>query len=258
MKSAADTDCVIAGRPTVAAKGNILEAINLASSQFAQDYIDRDLVRTGISLVIITAGSAVFEVDYDVLKLTTETLVGNGIGIDLVALSPMPLHSVPLFKYRLPLSAREAMAQASSNELSRLGRTPRDVSSSSASSWSPHEIRKHPINDPESPEKAHLQPLALTSDWSYALPHWIDVSFWFGETLDTDWQDTQKVIRRGFAHGAGIFRSTCRMYELETMGLMDIEVADISIPLLQFPPCPPIRLDNIRSASGEGYDIGTL
>lgn len=47
---------VIAGKPTAASDGNVLEAINLASSQFARDYIDRDLVRTGVSVAVITAG----------------------------------------------------------------------------------------------------------------------------------------------------------------------------------------------------------
>ena len=42
----------ISGRPSTALRGNILEAINIASSQFANDYIDRDLVRTGISIVV--------------------------------------------------------------------------------------------------------------------------------------------------------------------------------------------------------------
>jgi len=40
----------MAGRPSSASQGNILEAINLAAAQFAKDYIDRDLVRTGISV----------------------------------------------------------------------------------------------------------------------------------------------------------------------------------------------------------------
>jgi hypothetical protein len=93
------SDAVVAGKPTSASQGNILEAINLAAAQFAKDYIDRDLVRTGISVIVVTPGTGVFEVDYNMLKLTTDTLMGSGIGIDLVCLSPMPLHSVPLFKY---------------------------------------------------------------------------------------------------------------------------------------------------------------
>lgn len=61
----------IRGRLSTAMKGNVLEAINIASSQFANDYIDRDLIRTGISVVVITAGSGVFDVDRDLLSLTS-------------------------------------------------------------------------------------------------------------------------------------------------------------------------------------------
>jgi hypothetical protein len=90
---------VIAGHPSTAMRGNILEAINLASSQFSCDHIDRDLVRTGVSIAVITPGTGVFEVDYKLLMQTTEKLIENGVGIDLVCLSRVPLHSVPLFKY---------------------------------------------------------------------------------------------------------------------------------------------------------------
>lgn len=55
---------IIAGHPSAAIRGNILEAINLASSQFSCDYIDRDLIRTGVSIAVITAGTGLFEVDY--------------------------------------------------------------------------------------------------------------------------------------------------------------------------------------------------
>lgn len=78
----------IRGRLSSAMKGNILEAINIASSQFANDYIDRDLVRTGISVVVITAGSGVFDVDRDLLNLTS--------GKDL---------------FILPLSARQGLSR---------------------------------------------------------------------------------------------------------------------------------------------------
>ncbi len=89
-------------RPCPAKKGNVLEALSLASSQFSMDHIDRDLVRTGLSVVIITAGTGIFRVPYDLLISTTETLTSNGMGIDLVCLSPMPLHSVPVFQFKSP------------------------------------------------------------------------------------------------------------------------------------------------------------
>ncbi|KKY38556.1 putative vacuolar membrane-associated protein iml1 [Diaporthe ampelina] len=43
-----------------------------------------DLTRTGISIVVISPGPGVFEVEYETLRRTTEALVGNGIGIDLI------------------------------------------------------------------------------------------------------------------------------------------------------------------------------
>lgn len=85
---------------TAARHGNILEAINLAAHQFNRDYIDRDLLRTGTSMLFVTAGTGVFEVDARLLKLTGESLLGNGIGMDIVCLSRRPLHVVPLFKYK--------------------------------------------------------------------------------------------------------------------------------------------------------------
>lgn len=55
----------IEAQPSLAMYGNILEAINLASSQFSHDYIDRDLMRTGISIVVITPCPGMFVVDYE-------------------------------------------------------------------------------------------------------------------------------------------------------------------------------------------------
>ena len=43
--------------------GNFLEAINMATSLFAHDYIDRDLMRTGISVVVISPSPGIFEVE---------------------------------------------------------------------------------------------------------------------------------------------------------------------------------------------------
>ena len=67
----------IRGRLSTAMKGNILEAINIASFQFASDFVDRDLLRTGISVVVITAGSGVFDVDRDLLNLTSGKTSSN-------------------------------------------------------------------------------------------------------------------------------------------------------------------------------------
>ncbi|RMZ75654.1 hypothetical protein DV737_g5172, partial [Chaetothyriales sp. CBS 132003] len=105
----------ITGRLSAAMKGNILEAINLGITQFSDNDEDRDLIRTGVSIVVITAGTGVFEVDRELLKLTSENLTNNGMAIDIVCLSRMPLHSVPLFKYRTPPGNHSSLDDSASS-----------------------------------------------------------------------------------------------------------------------------------------------
>ena len=54
-----------AGRvPSTASQGNLLEAINITLNLLSLHYADRDLHRTGNSVVVISAGSGVFEVRF--------------------------------------------------------------------------------------------------------------------------------------------------------------------------------------------------
>ncbi|KAI9883646.1 MAG: hypothetical protein M1823_004593 [Watsoniomyces obsoletus] len=102
VSDAGGSNKLVLRRPCPAKTGNILEALSLASSQFSMENVDRDLVRTGLSIVIITGGTGIFLVPYDLLISTTEMLTSNGMGIDLVCLSPPPLHSVPVFQVKVP------------------------------------------------------------------------------------------------------------------------------------------------------------
>ena len=77
----------------------MLESVNLALNPFDQHYIDRDLSRTGLTVTIITPGTGHFAVDKNLLRMTTERMTDHGICLDLVCLTKMPLHSVPLFSY---------------------------------------------------------------------------------------------------------------------------------------------------------------
>ncbi|KAJ3078959.1 vacuolar membrane-associated protein iml1, partial [Quaeritorhiza haematococci] len=90
---------VLSGEISPASEGNILEAINLALNPFDKHYIDRDLLRTGLSIVVVTAGTGLFEVDKKLCRLTTQRMIDNGIGLDLVCLSKPPLYTVPLFQF---------------------------------------------------------------------------------------------------------------------------------------------------------------
>lgn len=234
-----DAEPIITGKPSSSMRGNVLEAISLASSQFSTDYIDRDLVRTGLSIVVISPGSGVFEVDDGMLKLTTENLVNNGVGIDLVCLSNMPLHSVPLFKYRLPAAEVEPPKSA----LETLRNTKR-TDTSPAELNSGHSFSVSPIHSvsPEwkrswlgSPTYASS---SSSSEWGYAIPHWVDISYWTSPIYDAG--TTEGIRIRGAAyrgrHGQRRRRNfvpRCRMYELQMMGLMENEMSNISIPYLQ-------------------------
>ncbi|CAK3870518.1 vacuolar membrane-associated IML1 [Lecanosticta acicola] len=84
---------------SLAAESNILEAIHLTALDYADDQTDAYLMSTGTSIIAVTAGAGLFEADHTLLKQTTDLLVGNSIGVDIVALASKPLHPVPLFKY---------------------------------------------------------------------------------------------------------------------------------------------------------------
>lgn len=60
--------------PTGAAQGNFLEAINVTLNVLEKHYMDRDLSRTGNSIVMISPSSGVFRVE-DKLAQITQVLI---------------------------------------------------------------------------------------------------------------------------------------------------------------------------------------
>jgi hypothetical protein len=242
-----ETNTIIAGKPSSANQGNILEAINLAAAQFAKDYIDRDLVRTGISVIVVTPGTGVFEVDYNMLKLTTDTLIGSGIGIDLVCLSPMPLHSVPLFKYRTPSLVSKSKSDGNEytygsamNTAEQDDKTPKQRQPN----FGPVP-RPDPVAPPSGLSDPSIQPSDATDDWKFAMPYWVDVSFWSRSTDDllelTKPRTADRVMKRSRKKRRS-FALRCRLYELQMMGVIENELGDISLPYLEeeysYPPMP--------------------
>ncbi|KAL8706275.1 MAG: hypothetical protein Q9201_000651 [Fulgogasparrea decipioides] len=231
---------IITGNPCSALQGNILEAVNLASSQFSCDYIDRDLVRTGVSVIVITPGTGLFEVDYKLLATTTENLIENGVGIDLVCLSRIPLHSVPLFKYRPPKHSRP-------QELDPRKGSVREVSLS----WLDDSLTVHD-RQPDTGKDASYSSMGtsfgsirerLDAEWDYGIPHWVDVSYWTSS--------------RGGSHGSSVlsdgrharlmmggqlrrkpFMPRARTYEIQMMGVMENSANQIRLPHL--PKAPPV------------------
>jgi hypothetical protein len=88
-----------ARRPSSASQGNVMEAVNVTLNLLQYHYLDRDLHRTGNSIVIISAGNGVFEVDKGLAAITYERMMVNGIGSDMLSLALPPLHTAPFFLY---------------------------------------------------------------------------------------------------------------------------------------------------------------
>ena len=214
----------IIGRPAPAARGNILEAINLASSEFAEDYVDRDLVRTGLSIIVITPGAGIFEVNAGLLNLTTDLLTEAGVGIDLVCLSRVPLHSVPLFQYR----DRRRRPGTPSDE-------PMRGDTSAAVAFHAWESYPDAYNSdfPTPSQEDKKQPCDSNNhyQWFNAIPHWVDVSFWNSPPAFPGEKDSSQ-LQSFFPSWPRNFIPRVRMYEVQMMGIMENEVNNISIPSL--------------------------
>ena len=224
---------VIAGYPSPASKGNILEAINLASSQFSSDYIDRDLVRTGVSIVVISPGAGVFEVDYHLLLATTENLIDNGVGIDLVCLSRMPLHSVPLFKYRPPHSEPKLTITAGTKSNKNNDDTPTGSLIKAQNPGTPPIFASNDVKG----QRFDLQEMVSSKGWCYGIPHWVDISFWNSASVEGP---PPSVVSKKSVDESSFdtpqhktFVPRVRMYELQMMGVMENAIDNIRIPYLR-------------------------
>ena len=240
---------------SLAIHGNVLEAIHLASSQYAHDYIDRDLTRTGISIVVITPGPGVFEVDYETLRRTTEALVGNGIGIDLVCMPAMPLHSVPLFKYRNPHFAE---SQSRGQQLSKSFQS-RD---STPSHPTPVIGSYQSYTESFSPSKAaymakHIESLASmrnADEWCYALPQWLHVSFWTGSADEAlSYEGIALSVANTGEQDKNDFTMRCRMYGLQMRSALDTNEIETAA-LNSDPKFPSSLTTNTKRRQDTGED----
>ncbi|CDS82039.1 related to IML1-subunit of the Seh1-associated complex [Sporisorium scitamineum] len=225
----------MAGRLSYSYEGNLLEAINLALNPFDEHYIDRDLNRTGLSMVFITAGTGHFQVDKKLLRITTERMIENGTGLDLVCLTKMPLHSVPLFHFKshFPDPSELKQSQAAANNHSQ--RRPAHGAGPGMTVHRPgqppllsrHSSSRMPTtssaaaNPPDPLYFDSKRPIEEEEDF-YSMPHWIDCSFY---NLQQD-----KPFR------ADRFVPRCKMYDIQMMGIMENQISDIAIPYLDLKP----------------------
>ncbi|EGC47510.1 vacuolar membrane-associated protein IML1 [Histoplasma capsulatum var. duboisii H88] len=221
----------ISGRPTSALRGNILEAINIASSYLAFEHIGRDLIRTGTSIVVISPGTGVFEVSYEALALTSEVLTSRTIGIDLICLSPMPLHSVPLFKYRLPSEPTSRPGSSISRD-SIFRPSPSD-SHLSGGSFSSKVSRPRSSNATLGPSS---QAATVADNWRYGIPQWIDISYWnpkiYRDSRTAVNKITKSTLPATTKKQVNTFIPRVRMYEIQMMGVMESEQSNICVPYL--------------------------
>lgn len=219
-------DWVISGQPCIAARGNILEAISLGLEHFSYDHIDRDLVRTGASIAIVTPGTGLFDVDHQLLVTTTDNLVANGIDIDLVCLARMPLHSVPLFRYKEHQSRarRQVKEEVQTRNVVSLDSSPHRATASSTY----HPVAASSLEDGTTSIEAEQD--------GWCVPYWIDVSFWTSSS-EVGFEQPKKLQRlsgtsltSSSGHLHKPFRPRVRMYELQMLGVMENAMAKISIP----------------------------
>ncbi|KAG7192647.1 vacuolar membrane-associated protein iml1 [Scheffersomyces spartinae] len=147
----------IEGSLLPASKGNILEAVNLALSTVVDRFRTTDLKHSLNHFVVISPGTGIFDVDYDLFKDTSKRLQNCDSTLDFVCLSQPPLHTVPLFRYKQNGSVK------------------------------------------------------------YAVPNWCDISYYKRLKKTSQW------IPR------------CKIYELQMMGIMEIDKNQIQIDRFRLP-----------------------
>ncbi|KAL7627283.1 vacuolar membrane-associated protein iml1 [Parahypoxylon ruwenzoriense] len=212
----------IKAQSSLAMYGNFLEAISLASSLYAHDYIDRDLLRTGISIVVISPGPGVFEVEYESLRRTTEALVGNGIGIDLICIPNIPLHSVPLFRYRNP-HFLEANQRSQPRSVRSRDSTPKQPTPL-ASSYTTLSESVSPTKAADSSSRVDSASSTLYNDeWAFAVPQWLHISYWTGKSEEAlSYQGiTLSTLSQSPSDCQDEFTIRCRLYDLQMRSVLE-------------------------------------
>ena len=82
-----------------AIKGNLLEAVNLGLTSINDRFRNTDLKHSLNHIMILTPGSGLFDVDYDLLLETSKKISSVDTSLDIICLSQPPLHVTPLFRY---------------------------------------------------------------------------------------------------------------------------------------------------------------
>lgn len=91
---------ILEGSSLPSVKGNILEAINIGLSLTKDKFTDTDLKHSLNHLIVITPGTGLFDVDYNLMLETSKKMASTDCALDIICLSQPPLHIVPLFRFK--------------------------------------------------------------------------------------------------------------------------------------------------------------
>ncbi|KXN66878.1 hypothetical protein CONCODRAFT_19988 [Conidiobolus coronatus NRRL 28638] len=208
---------VIRGDIATSKDGNILEVLNMALNCFDKHYVDRDLIRTGLCVMVVTPSNGVFNVDKKLLRMTFERMTDNGIPLDLVCLSRPPLHIAPLFVFqsRFPPSIV--------NTYSSKGEKLSGADGSRSAKYDYSDSSR--VNDNRIDPKSLLYFDETIEDGPlydyYASPHWIETSYYDSE-------------RTSFKRNSR-FVPQCKLYSLQDIGISGESNSLYPVPFLTQP-----------------------
>lgn len=97
-----DGKFTLGGQSLPSVKGNVLEAINVGINTVNDRFRNTDLKHTLNHFILVTPGTGLFDVDYQLMYETSKKMSSIDCALDIVCLSQPPLHIVPLFRFKDP------------------------------------------------------------------------------------------------------------------------------------------------------------
>ncbi|KAI5953349.1 IML1 [Candida jiufengensis] len=87
------------GQTLPSIKGNILEAVNVGLVLLNDRFRNTDLKHSLSHFMLITPGTGLFDVDFNLLLETSRKISSIDTSLDIICLSQPPLHVTPLFRF---------------------------------------------------------------------------------------------------------------------------------------------------------------
>ena len=189
-------------------------------------------------MCVITPGTGHFAVDKNLLRLTTERMIDHGIALDLVCLTKMPLHSVPLFSYVAQKPKGIVVSETNEGTRTKPG-TPDllyfDAHMSAA------------LDTELADCYCKLNDDMVGAKLMVAIPKWVACSF-YSKTHDKPFRPDRFVPR-------------CKMYDIQMLGILDHNLTTVTVPLLDVDDLPaPVKdqtLDDRKRIRNE-FDARTF